>query len=145
MPGTSPGMTSSWSSCSLNEQQIRRGYAPISHFFMKLFLAAPASGLPSEPTAFGAQASSLHFFMNEVLAAPASALPSLPTALLSQVSSASAAPAAKVATIAARKIRFIMGVSLGQNYRADWSRESWRNQAGSMRATTDVADFSIHL
>jgi hypothetical protein len=69
----------------------------------------------------------------------------LPTALLSQVSSAKAEPAAKVATIAARKIRFIMGVSLGQNYRADWSRESWRNQAGSMRATTDVADFSIHL
>src|SRR5262249_48084205 len=54
----------------------------------------------------------LHFFMNEVLAAPASGLPSLPTALLSQVSSAKAEPAAKVATTAARKIRFIIGVSL---------------------------------
>ncbi len=86
-------------------------YAPTSHFFMKLFLAAPASGLPSEPTALGAQASSLHFFMNEVLAAPASGLPSLPTALLSQVSWANAEPAAKVATIAARKIRYIMVVS----------------------------------
>src|SRR4051812_45350707 len=145
MPGTSPGMTSLWNRCSLNEHQSRSGQAPTSHFFIKLFLAAPASGLPSAPTALGVQASALHFFMNEVLAAPASALPSLPTALLSQVSSAKAEPAAKVATIAARKIRFIMGVSLGQNYRADWSRESWRNQAGSMRATTDVADFSIHL
>src|SRR6478752_956546 len=80
---------------------------------MKLFLAAPASGLPSALTALGVQASSLHFFMNEVLAAPASGLPSLPTALLAQVSSAKAEPAAKVATIAARKIRFSMSVLPG--------------------------------
>ena len=62
---------------------------------MKLFLAAPASGLPSALTALGVQASCLHFFRNEVLAAPASALPSLPTALLSQVSSARADPRQK--------------------------------------------------
>ena len=54
---------------------------------MKLFLAAPASFLPSEPTALVSQASWLHFFMNEVFAAPASALPSLPTALASQEAS----------------------------------------------------------
>jgi hypothetical protein len=50
--------------------------------------------------------------------------------LLSQVSSARAEPAANVATIAARKIRFIMIVSLNQKWHADWSRKSWRNQAG---------------
>src|SRR4051794_2530001 len=134
--GTSPGMRSSWSNCSLKQQRIQRSrervppYAPISHFFMKLFLAAPASGLPSEPTALGAHASALHFFMNDVFAAPASALPSLPTALLSQVSSARAEPAAKVARIAARKIRFIMCLPEPE-WRADWRLESWRNQAGS--------------
>jgi hypothetical protein len=35
---------------------------------MKEFLAAPFSGLPSEPTAFGAQASRLHFAMKLALA-----------------------------------------------------------------------------
>src|ERR1700754_3760726 len=79
---------------------------------MKLFLAAPESFLPSELTALVSQASWLHFFMNEVFAAPASALPSLPTALVSQdASCAKAEPAAKVATMAARIMRF-MGVSL---------------------------------
>src|SRR5262249_51796776 len=78
---------------------------------MKLVLAAPASFLPSEPTALVSQASWLHFFMNEVFAAPASGLPSLPTALASQVASwAKAEPAAKVAMTAAKIIRF-MGVS----------------------------------
>src|SRR6185437_4032380 len=78
------------------------------HFFMKLFLAAPASFLPSEPTALVSQASWLHFFMNEVFAAPASGLPSLPMALASQdASCAKAEPAAKVAMMAARNIRFI--------------------------------------
>src|ERR1700760_3997340 len=75
---------------------------------MKLFLAAPASFLPSEPTALVSQESWLHFFMNEVFAAPASALPSLPTALASQLAScAKAEPAAKVAMMAAKKIRFM--------------------------------------
>src|ERR1700719_546309 len=82
-------------------------YAPFSHFFMKLVLAAPASGLPSEPTALVAQESAMHFFMNEVFAAPASGLPSLPMALVSQESCANAEPAAKVAIMAAKKMRFM--------------------------------------
>jgi hypothetical protein len=52
---------------------------------MKLFFAAPLSGLPSEPTALGAHASRLHFAMKLVLAAPASGLTSFVTALLSHV------------------------------------------------------------
>src|SRR5579859_498079 len=71
---------------------------------MKEFLAAPASGLPSELTALVAQLLCMHFFMNAVLAAPASGLPSLPTALLSQLSWASAAPPAKATTSAANAI-----------------------------------------
>src|SRR6266702_2711953 len=74
---------------------------------MKLFLAAPASFLPSEPTALASQESAIYFFMNEVLAAPASALPSLPTAFVSQDSCANAEPTAKLAITAARNIRFI--------------------------------------
>jgi hypothetical protein len=50
---------------------------PASHFFMKLVFAAPASFLPSFPTALASQ----HFFIELVLAAPASAFPSLLTAL----------------------------------------------------------------
>src|SRR3954447_15449100 len=114
MPGISPGMTSLWDRCSLNEHQSRSGQAPTSHFFIKLFLAAPASGLPSALTALGAQASALHFFMNEGLAAPARDLASLPPPLFSKFSPAKPNPAANVATIAARKIRFIMIVSLNQ-------------------------------
>src|ERR1700744_201375 len=79
---------------------------------MKLFLAAPASFMASELTALVSQESWLHFFMNEVFAAPASGLPSLLTALASQDASwAKAEPAAKVARMATRNIRF-MGVSL---------------------------------
>src|SRR5438552_3536880 len=52
--------------------------APDSHFFTKLAFAAPASFLPSFPTAPASQ----HFFMELALAAPASAFPSLPTELL---------------------------------------------------------------
>jgi hypothetical protein len=51
--------------------------APASHFFIKLVFAAPASFLPSLPTALTSQ----HFFIELSLAAPASGLPSLPTAL----------------------------------------------------------------
>src|SRR3984893_3923213 len=65
---------------------------------MKEFLAAPASGLPSQLTALVAQLSAMHFFMNEVLAAPASGLPSLPTALVSQLSCANAAPPVNATT-----------------------------------------------
>jgi hypothetical protein len=55
-------------------------YAPVSHFFMKLLFAAPASFFPSFPTAPASQ----HFFIELALAAPASALPSLPTAFATQ-------------------------------------------------------------
>src|SRR5262249_582948 len=58
---------------------------------MKLFFAAPLSGLPSEPIAFGSHASRLHFVRKLVLAAPASSLPSFPTALLAHVPGACAA------------------------------------------------------
>src|SRR5262249_8125375 len=81
--------------------------ASLSHFFMKLFLAAPESFLPSELTAFGAHASRLHFFRKLLSAAPASGLPLLPTALLAQVSCAMAGPIAKAAIMAAKIIRFM--------------------------------------
>src|SRR5262245_10298752 len=81
--------------------------ASLSHFFMKLFLAAPESFLPSELTAFGAHASRLHFFRKLLRAAPASGLPFLPTALLAHVSCAMAGPIAKAAIMAAKTIRFM--------------------------------------
>jgi hypothetical protein len=64
---------------------------------MKLVFAAPLSGLPSDPIAFGAHASRLHFARKAVRAAPASSRPSFPTALLAQVPGACAAaePTAK--------------------------------------------------
>jgi hypothetical protein len=52
---------------------------------MKLFFAAPLSGLPSDPIALGAQVSRLHFARKDVRAAPASSRPSFPIALLSHV------------------------------------------------------------
>jgi hypothetical protein len=55
---------------------------------MKLFFAAPLSGLPSDPIAFGAHASRLHFAMKLFFAAPASGLPAFDTALLSHVPAA---------------------------------------------------------
>src|SRR6516165_12715361 len=61
---------------------------------MKLLFAAPLSGLPSDPTALGAQASRLHFVMKLLLAAPTSGLPFLPTALLAHVSCAVDEPSA---------------------------------------------------
>jgi hypothetical protein len=75
---------------------------------MKLFFAAPDSGLPSALTALVAQLSAIHFFMKDVFAAPASAFPSLPTALLSQVSCAKAAPPANVAINAASNMLLII-------------------------------------
>src|SRR5690242_2304013 len=80
--------------------------ASFSHFVMKLFLAAPASGLPSLPTALPSQASILHFFTKLVFAAPESGLPSLLTALLSQ-DWANAEPTAKEVIRAARRMRFM--------------------------------------
>src|SRR5215475_8577586 len=74
---------------------------------MKLFLAAPYSGLPSLLTALASQASFLHFFTKLVLAAPWSGLPSALTALLSQ-DCAVAALIAKQVIKAARMIRFIV-------------------------------------
>jgi hypothetical protein len=58
---------------------------------MKLFFAAPLSGLPSDPIAFGAQVSRLHFARKAVRAAPATSRPSFPIALLSHVPGACAA------------------------------------------------------
>src|SRR5262245_57915025 len=87
--------------------------APDSHFFMKLDFAAPASFLPSLPTAFASQEDFMHFFMKLVLAAPASALPSLPTALVSQDASCAragvmAGASANIETTAAISMRFMV-------------------------------------
>src|SRR5690242_11396128 len=93
---------------------------------MKLDLAAPASFLPSEPTALASQASWLHFFMNAVFAAPASGLPSLPIALASQDASwAKADPAANVARTATRKIFFMRLSPWGWNNAVigTWNRD----------------------
>jgi hypothetical protein len=78
-----------------------------SHFAMKLFFAAPLSGLPSDPTAFGAQASRLHLARKLFFAAPASGLPSFPTALLSHVPCAAAEPIANAVTKMANIKRFM--------------------------------------
>ena len=73
---------------------------------MKLFLAAPCSGLPSLLIALLAQVSRLHFFTKLILAAPWSGLPSALTALLSQ-DCAAAVPTAKLAIKAARIIHLM--------------------------------------
>src|SRR5262245_32980428 len=74
---------------------------------MKLFLAAPESGLPSLPTALVSHASSLHFLTKLVFAAPVKGLPSLLTALVSQ-DCAMAAPTEKEAIRIPAKMRFII-------------------------------------
>jgi hypothetical protein len=61
-------------------------YASFSHFFRKLFLAAPFSGLPLLSTALGSHASFLHFWTKLFFAAPVSGFPLALTALLSHVS-----------------------------------------------------------
>jgi hypothetical protein len=71
---------------------VKESYASFWHFFMKLFFAAPFSGFPSLPTAFGSQASFLHFCRKAFLAAPESGLPSLLTACVSHVLCASQSP-----------------------------------------------------
>src|SRR5262245_46701425 len=74
---------------------------------MKLFFAAPESGLPSLPTALVSHASALHFLTKLVFAAPARGLPSLLTALVSQ-DCAIAAPTEKEAIRIPTKMRFII-------------------------------------
>src|SRR6187401_2648855 len=78
---------------------------------MKLFLAAPASGLPLLPMALPSHASCLHFLTKLDFAAPASGLPSLPMALVSQ-DCANAEPAANAVISAARRMRFIIFLPL---------------------------------
>jgi hypothetical protein len=80
------------------------------HFVMKLFLAAPCSGLPSALTALLPQVSRLHLRTKLIFAAPWSALPLAPTAWLSQ-DCAAAVPTAKHAINNAGIRRFI-GLSL---------------------------------
>src|SRR5262249_38427835 len=94
--------------------QSNNDYAvSFSHLVMKLFRAAPLSGLPSEPTALGVQASFLHLVIDAVLAAPESGLPSALTALAAQLSGAgagacaTATPIANTETKAANAIRFM--------------------------------------
>jgi hypothetical protein len=72
--------------CSIGTAEFAVAYASLSHFFMKLAFAAPASGLPFLSTAFGSQASFVHLVMKLLSAAPARGLPSFPTALIEQVS-----------------------------------------------------------
>src|SRR5262249_49555314 len=91
---------------------------------MKLFSAAPLSGLPSEPTALGVQASFLHLLIDAVLAAPESGLGSALTALAAQLSDAgagacaTATPIANTETKAANAIRF-MWLSLSRQQLRD--------------------------
>src|SRR5580692_10178856 len=106
----------------------REGQPPFSHFAMKLFFAAPDSGLPSALTALVAHESARHFFMKDVFAAPASALPSLPTALLSQVSCAKAAPPANVAIIAASIMPLIIWLPLPCLQRLKLTSKTRRDQ-----------------
>src|SRR5258707_14235626 len=76
---------------------------------MKLFFAAPLSGLPSNPIALGAQVSRLHFARKAVRAAPASSRPSFPIALLSHAPGACAAaePIANAVNKTARMSRVV--------------------------------------
>jgi hypothetical protein len=85
-------------------------YASFSHFFMKLFLAAPFNGLPLLSTAFGSQASFLHFWTKLFFAAPVSGFPAALTALLSHVSWASAEPMPSIMIAATMRTRFICGL-----------------------------------
>src|SRR4051812_31391640 len=80
--------------------------ASFSHLAIKLFLAAPDSGLPSLLTALPSQPSCLHFFKKLLFAAPESGFPSLLTALLSQ-DCAIAEPTANTLSNATIMIRFI--------------------------------------
>jgi hypothetical protein len=100
---------------------------------MKLFFAAPLSGLPSDPTALGAQASRLHFARKLFFAAPARGLPSCPTALLSHVPCAAAEPIANAVTKAA-SINRLMLFAL----RFDWTRWMTVSSSAVFNSTTDA-------
>src|SRR6266481_7569687 len=80
------------------------------HFAMKLVFAAPLSGLPSDPMAFGSHASRLHLARSAVRAVPASSRPSFPIALLAHVPGAFAAsePIAKTMSKTASTHRVIV-------------------------------------
>jgi hypothetical protein len=97
---------------SLYRKPLDRRYASLSHFFIKLVFAAPASGLPFLSIALGSQASFVHFVMKLFIAAPAWGFPSLPTALLWHVSSARAEPKAKVDSTTAKNNRFMFSSHL---------------------------------
>src|SRR5690349_11672708 len=107
-PHPGSGLAWTWRRQRRNSPLASAGYkfhVPASHFFMKLAFAAPASFLPSLPTALVSQ----HFFIELAFAAPARALPSLPTALAAQAapSCARAGPTANNESVAARAIHFI--------------------------------------
>src|SRR5258708_38522247 len=102
---------------------------------MKLFLAAPLSALPSDPTAFGVQAAVVHLAMALVLAAPDSGLPSLVTALASQLSPGAGACAnavrrAKAAINVASAIRFILAPQFEQASHGSITRGSGQRPGG---------------
>src|ERR1700675_552540 len=107
-------MSRNLSDTIVSQSRLKRGcdsffrddYASFSHFVIKLFFAAPESGLPSLLNALPSQASFLHLFTKLFFAAPVSGLLSLLIALLSQVACAIAEPAAKAKIKAARIVRF---------------------------------------
>src|SRR3974390_379154 len=98
---------------------------------MKLFLAAPASGLPSLLMGLPSQASCLHFLTKLVFAAPESGLPSLLRALDSH-DWAIAVPTANDVMRAARIMRFMVSsrrCHLKHNQRRlehNWEIRRWR-------------------
>src|SRR5499433_2486652 len=96
---------------------------------MKLFFAAPLSGLPSDPTALGAQASRLHFARKAVRAAPASSRPSFPIALPAHVpgACADAEPIANAANKTASMSRVISALLPSAHSPSSllWERDDW--------------------
>lgn len=108
---------------------LHGGYASFWHFFIKLFFAAPANGLPSLPTAFGSQASFLHLLTAEVLAAPESGLPSLLTAWVSQALCARADPVKDGAIMIAIRVRDMFSVAPNISGRS-WPRPRTIREGG---------------
>src|SRR5215472_10349179 len=96
---------------------------------MKLFFAAPLSGLPSDPTALGAQASRLHLIRKAVRAAPASSRPSFPIALPAHVpgACADAEPIANAVNKTASMSRVISALLPSAHSPSSllWERDDW--------------------
>src|SRR5215475_11006895 len=90
---------------------------------MKLAFAAPASGLPSLPTAFASHASLVHLPMKLFRAAPASGLPSLPTAFDLQLSCAATEPIAAIDSTSASTTAFITHLPHLRTYATDDHRQ----------------------